>query len=49
MKGLLSIIFVSLLAISSISMVGCCCHNAKHHGHHHEHGAGKMHQEHGDK
>ena len=46
MKGLVSIIFASLLAIS---FVGCCCHHPKHHDHHHEHGVGKMHHEHGDK
>ncbi len=49
MKGLVSIILVSLLAISSISLAGCCCHHPKHHGHHHDRAAEKMHHEHGDK
>jgi len=47
MKGLLSIVLVSLLTISSISLAGCCCQPRGHHKHHHEHS--KMHHEHGDK
>lgn len=49
MKGLLSIVLVSLLTISSVSLAACCCNpeHRGHHKHHHEHS--KMHHEHGDK
>lgn len=45
MRKLISICVVALLSISVITLSGCC-HPAKHH---HEHGVGKVHHEHGDK